>query len=308
MVKRGADNIRQILMDKLPAIKDVQTKYLTAERAVKLACLSLTKTPGLADCSPLTVFEAVVTAVQLGLEIGGPLQHCHLVPYGKVCTLLLGYRGLINLARRSGDITTIEARLVYANEHFDVSYGTDAVIRHIPDFTVERPDTEIVAAYSVATLKDGGKQFEIMTRQEIMKIRNRGKVWNSDFGEMCRKTPTRRLCKYLPMTAELAHALSIEDEIERNTAEHVPVRSERSTVALNQLPDEPDDAPAPDLESVVEAARAPARPGVEAGAASIVEGQLQDSVAKESKERGRKRSTTSVGDADAKPPQDMFAQ
>ncbi|KKK49066.1 hypothetical protein LCGC14_3138830, partial [marine sediment metagenome] len=132
----------------------------------------------------------------------------------KECQLIIGYRGLIDLARRSGEVSKIETRLVYQSDVFEVDYGAVRPLVHRPDYkTLDRG--EWYAVWALATFKDGTVQLEVMTRDEVEKIRNRSKAtgyspWKSDYGEMSRKTVVRRLCKYLPLSPELAAATLLQ--------------------------------------------------------------------------------------------------
>lgn len=206
------------------AMERVLPKYLTVDRMIGLAMLAVTQQPKLLECRPQSVLQAIMQAAQLGLEVNGPLGHAYLVPYANICQLIPGYRGLIYLAKRSGAIAAGEARLVYEGETFDVEYGTDPKIVHRPRWDIERIDDAIVAAYFVARLPDGTRQFEVMSRAEIERIRQRSRAkdegpWKTDFGEMARKTPTRRGLKYLPISnpeegRKLAMALELDNRFE----------------------------------------------------------------------------------------------
>jgi len=211
------------------AMERVLPKYLTVDRMIGLAMLAVTQQPKLLECRPQSVLQSIMQAAQLGLEVNGPLGHAYLVPYntrehGMLCQLIPGYRGLIYLAKNSGAIAAGEARLVYEGELFDVDYGTEPRILHKPRFDIERTDNRIVAAYFVARLPDGERQFEVMSRDEIERIRSRSKAkdggpWSTDFGEMARKTATRRGLKYLPISnpeegRKLAMALELDNRFE----------------------------------------------------------------------------------------------
>jgi recombination protein RecT len=163
-------------------------------------------------------------SAELGLEAGSALGHAYLVPYKTECTLIIGYRGLLELARRSGQIKQLSAHPVYEHDAFEVRFGTSETIDHHPLLAGERG--EIIAAYAVAHLADGSVQSEVMTRAEIDAIRSRSRAgqsgpWVTDYAEMSRKTVLRRLCKYLPASTTIARALEVEDH---GTADDVPVQ------------------------------------------------------------------------------------
>lgn len=146
--------------------------------------------------------------------------------------IILGFQGLLELARRSGQIETIAARAVYANDPFDITYGIDDSIAHKPTLAGSRGD--FIGAYAVAKLKGGGYQFEWMTAAEIYAVRDasqgyqaavaagikykrppRGNPWIEHFEPMARKTLIRRICKYLPISVELASAVELDEKHDR---------------------------------------------------------------------------------------------
>lgn len=201
----------------IESMRAVLPKHLTPERMLKMAMVSASRTPKLYSCTRTSVLESIMQASELGLDISGTLGSAWLIPYGNVCRLIPGYRGLIDLATRSGQVLMIEARVVHQRDRFDIEYGTNAHIMHIPSLADHVG--EISGAYAVATRDNGVKQFEWMSKQQVDGIRAQSKAandgpWISHYDEMARKTAVRRLCKYLPISAELGRALSIEDDAE----------------------------------------------------------------------------------------------
>lgn len=207
----------------MPSMKAVATKHMTPERLAKLAAVSAGRNPLLVQCfedSPQTVLRCFLTASQLGLEPDSPLGLCYLVPFKNKfekyeAQFIIGYRGLISLARRSGEIISIESRVVHEKDAFDCVYGLEAKLEHKP--SMDADPGKLVAAYAIAKLRDGGVQYEIMFKSEIEKIRARSKAgnskyspWATDYEEMARKTVVRRLCKYLPISVETAQAMEAE--------------------------------------------------------------------------------------------------
>jgi recombination protein RecT len=191
---------------------------------IRIALTELRKTPRLQQCDPMSFMGAIVQACQLGLEPGGALGHCYLIPYGKECQLQLGYRGMVDLARRSGNIVSISARCVYEGDHFGFELGTEEFITHTPKFS----STNITHVYAVAKLKDGGTQFEIMSIGEINHLRDtysagykrdpKGSPWLTAPDEMAKKTVVRRLFKMLPTSIEIREAIQLDDDEEQHNA------------------------------------------------------------------------------------------
>ena len=212
-------------------INKVATRHLTAEKLMRLVTGEVKKTPALAKCSVASVMRCVMEAARLGLQPGGALGQFYIVPYGAEATPIVGYRGLITLARRSGKIRRLEARVVYEADTFEVRFGTDPGLTHIPSMKAERGD--IVAAYMVVQMEGESIQVEVMTREDILAIRDRSRAskngpWVTDFAEMCRKTVVRRGCKYLPMDTEEAEPLARAMELDADDFEPmVPTLPER---------------------------------------------------------------------------------
>lgn len=193
-------------------------KHLTTERMTRIALTELRKTPKLAECEPMSFIAAIMQASQLGLE-PGILGSCYLIPFYNSkkgiyeCTFMPGYRGFLDLARRSGQISTLVARPVYANDVFEYEFGLKENIIHKPDI---QNRTELVAVYAVALLKDGGHQFEIMSKKEVDAVREKSQgknagPWTEYYDEMARKTVLRRLFKWLPCSIEMQKAVMLDE-------------------------------------------------------------------------------------------------
>jgi recombination protein RecT len=138
----------------------------------------------------------------LGIEPDNRMAY--LIPYGNQCTLIIGYKALVALARRSGEISDIHADIVCANDVFEYSFGSEGKLIHKPKLGDRG---EVIAAYSFAKLKDGSSSYEVMDLDEVNAIKNRSKAgksgpWVSDFAEMAKKTVFRRHSKWLPVSSE----------------------------------------------------------------------------------------------------------
>lgn len=226
VARRGnsMDTFKQLFDKAKPSLAMVAPKHITPDRMIKVALVAISRTPKLMECSPESILKSFMQAGELGLDVGGALGHAYLVPFYNnqakrmEAQFIVGYRGLIDLARRSGQIDSIEARVVYERDFFDCDYGLDPKLIHRPCMTGDRG--KIIAAYAVARIKGCDRpQLELMTIDEIQAIRARSKAgnsgpWVSDFSEMSRKTVVRRLCKYLPLSVEMAQALDVTDTVE----------------------------------------------------------------------------------------------
>ena len=194
---------------------------LTPERFVRVVQTAIRTTKNLADCTPQSVMGAVMTAAQLGLELNTPLGHAYLIPFRNKrgyfeCQLIIGYKGYIDLARRSGNIESITARVVHENDEFEVAYGIDDKLIHVPEMHGERGAAW--AYYGVAKYQGGGYNFIVLTRDDVEKIRARSKAkdngpWVTDFDAMACKSCIRQLVKFLPLSVELAQAAAADGAI-----------------------------------------------------------------------------------------------
>lgn len=186
-------------------------KHITPERMIRVALTALLKTPKLADCTPASVTQCLLQCSQFGLEPDG--RRAHLIPYGNVATLIIDYKGLAELAMRSGAVANIHADVVCENDVFDYDRGN--LTAHKIDF--RQPRGDVFAAYALVRFKDGTEKAEVMTRDEVEAIRKRSRSgtsgpWVTDWNEMAKKTVFRRLAKWLPMSAEFRDAVDVEDE------------------------------------------------------------------------------------------------
>ena len=255
--------IAALLLD--PSVKQQMAlalpKHVTADRLARIALTEVRKNPKLMRCDQASFLGAVMQCAALGLEPGGALGHCYLLPFEKrekvggqwktVRTdvqFILGYRGMIDLARRSGQIVSLEARAVYAKDKFEVELGLDSNIVHKPAWE-EADRGQLTFVYAVAKLVGGGVQFDVMSRAEIEKVRARSKAkdngpWVTDFDQMSVKTVVRRLFKYLPVSIEIQRAVGLDEQAELGLPQDTPLLLEQNGPALTAM--DPDAAGAGD--------------------------------------------------------------
>jgi recombination protein RecT len=198
-----------------PTIASVLPEYVKPERMIALTLTAATKNPKLFDCSMESVALALIQVAQWDLEIG---TTAHLVPFGNTCTAIADWKGLVKLMIRSGHVKDVKARAVYKNEHFRVIEGLRADLEHVPSYDATARG-ELMAFYAVAFLARGGGTFEVMTTDDVNKIRARANsknsdAWNNHYVEMGKKTAIRRLAKRMPQTPALTSAISIEDRLD----------------------------------------------------------------------------------------------
>lgn len=216
------NGIADMLKHAWPCIQAVMPKHMSSERMYQIALSAINTTPKLAECSPATILSCVMKCSALGLEpsaVDG-LGRAYILPYrskqGMQAQLILGYKGMIALARRSGEIKDISARAVYEGDEFDYSFGLDEHLSHKPAAREHKDGEKPTHVYMVAHFKDGGHYMDVMTFQEVEAIRKRSKAanngpWVTDYEAMAKKTVIRRAFPYLPVSVE-AQSAAASDE------------------------------------------------------------------------------------------------
>ena len=206
------------------AVRKALPRHLTPDRFVRVAVTAMTRTPKLAQCDQASFFGALLTLSQLGLEPDG--RRAHLIPFENrkrgvtECQLIVDWKGLAELAMRSGIVANLHADVVRRGDVFEYSAGK--LTRHVPHFLrvdAEKPAEagEIFAAYAVAEFKDGTSKADVLSVAEVEAVRNRSRAgqsgpWVTDWNEMAKKTAFRRLSKWLPLSPEFRDALEADDE------------------------------------------------------------------------------------------------
>lgn len=218
LAPKGLPQMRACLEAMKGEIARALPKHVSPERMLRVAQTAMQTVPKLAECTTLSVVGAIVVASQLGLELGGPLGQAYLVPFKPkdgpmVATLIPGYRGMIDLARRSGSVSVIDAVAVHKLDRFRVVLGVNPTIEHEPYMGDADPGA-FRAVYARCLMRDGTTQFVYMTAREVESVRRRSKSgatgpWSTDFAEMAKKTAIRRLWKVLPVSVEKAMAKAI---------------------------------------------------------------------------------------------------
>ena len=179
-------------------------KHINSDRFVRIAITTIRQNPKLAQCNQESLLGALMISAQLGLE-PGVLGQCYLIPYGRECQFQIGYKGMIELLRRSGQLKDIYAYSVYENDEFEMTYGLNRDLKHKPNL---QDRGNFIGCYCVAVLKDDARAFEYMTKEEIeahgkkfSKTYGNG-PWKTDFEAMAHKTVVKRMLKWLPLSVE----------------------------------------------------------------------------------------------------------
>ncbi len=212
---KEAKTILDLIERQKPALEAVVGKTIGTERFVRTVLTELRRTPKLYDCEPASVLGAMMLAAQLDLE-PGPLGHVYLVPFKSECTFVLGYKGMIALAYRSGQVKRVSAGTVREGDAFDFRLGTRAFLDHTPSGPPGERD--VTHYYALAELTTGGKPFNVLYPEDVEKTRKRSpngsspySPWTTDYDAMARKTAVRRLAPMIPQAPALAQALEADE-------------------------------------------------------------------------------------------------
>jgi recombination protein RecT len=219
--------LKKLLEDHKDSIQMALPRHMTPERMIRVALTAASSTWGLMECSPVSIAACVVQSSILGLEPSSVLGEAYLVPFWnsktkrKECQLIPGYMGLVKLARNSGEVSMIDAQIVYQNDDFDFEKGSETQWRHKWPKTGARGRK--IGVWAGYVLKDGSKNFEYWSIEQIHEHRDKfskgaydreGKLtgaWLDAPDWMEKKTVIRQVIKLMPKSVEMATALSLEE-------------------------------------------------------------------------------------------------
>ena len=203
-------------------IKRALPSVITPERFSRMVLTALSSTPKLQQCTPQSFLGAMMTAAQLGVEPNTALGQAYLLPYDNrkkgvtECQFQLGYKGLIDLAYRSGEVSIIQAHEVYENDDFDYELGMEPRLRHIP---ARANRGKVICYYAMFKTKDGGYGFDVMSIEDVQahakkysKAYGSG-PWQTNFDEMAKKTVLKKVLKYAPLKSDFVRAAAQDESI-----------------------------------------------------------------------------------------------
>lgn len=178
-------------------------------REVNFAAQAMLNNPFLIVCAkknPQHLIEAIKNVALTGLTLNPELRLAYLVPYKGVIKFQSSYMGKLDIIMRTGVVKRMYADLVYSNDIFEMSKGSGAHLRHVPDPFGERG--ELRGGYFYAELANGGEVYDAMPLARIKEIMGRSESvkakktspWSTDFTEMARKTILSWGFKFLPKT------------------------------------------------------------------------------------------------------------
>lgn len=206
-----------------PEIARALPAQIGPERFQRICMTALTANPKLGECTPASFIGAVMNAAQLGLEPNTPLGQAYLIPYKNKGVMEVqfqcGYKGLIQLARRSGEISMLQAQTVYENDEFEYELGLDPKLKHVP---AKGNRGKAVAYYAFYKTKSGDYSFEVAYKDEVDAFARKysqsyakgySTPWKTNFDEMAKKTLLKQVLKYAPMSTEVASQIQTDSTI-----------------------------------------------------------------------------------------------
>ena len=209
-------------------IKKALPSVITPERFTRMTLSAISTNPKLASCTPASFLGAMMSAAQLGLEPNTPLGQAYLIPYKNrgvdEVQFQLGYKGLIDLAYRSGEVELVQAHIVYENDTFECEYGLEPKLVHKP---ADSDRGEPIKVYAMFKTKSGGYGFEVMSMDDVRRhaekysqaYKSGFSPWRTNFEEMAKKTVLKRVLKYAPLKSDFVKAVVQDESIKNEISE-----------------------------------------------------------------------------------------
>ena len=213
-------NETQISDQIIPAIKEKELELISLLpdhidlKRFKISVINeVTKNPKLLECSKRSLQNAFISASYFGLEPNSVTGSSYIVPYNKEATLVVGYKGLIDLVTRAGVCDSVDAKVVYEKDLFIPKAGTNPSLEH--ELYVEKGEQDsrgdMIGVYAVAFLgPNKAPKFEYIPKSELLKIKRESRAgsnqyapWNKHFEAMCKKTAIKRVIQTLPKNANV---------------------------------------------------------------------------------------------------------
>lgn len=237
------DDVRKMEKQFALALPD----HVSPEKFVRVVVTAIQSNPDLKNADRMSVLAAALKCAQDGLMPDG--KEAALVTYGNKAQYLPMIAGVLTKVRRSGELRTISAHIVYENDTFTYTLGDAEKIEHQPLLDGSRGKP--IAAYAIAHTKDGGIYREVMSIEQITQVRNVSRAknngpWVQWWDEMARKTVLRRLAKRLPMSTDLQQVFQRDDD-------HYDLRAAEGQAKLRRLHADFDEPETPTLTQVEDA-------------------------------------------------------
>lgn len=209
-------------------IEKALPSVITPERFTRIALTAYSRNEKLQECTAESFLGSMMQAAQLGVEPNTPLGQAYLIPYRNKGMMevqfQLGYRGMIDLAYRSGEVQNIQAHEVYENDTFEYELGLNPKLRHVPAL---KDRGNVILYYAVFKLTNGGVGFEVMSKEDVEAFaKKKSKTygtgpWQSDFDAMAKKTLVKRLLKFAPLKSDFVRAVTADETIKSGISENM---------------------------------------------------------------------------------------
>ena len=247
----GGKTIKSYVKSMESGIKAALPSVMTPERFTRMVLTALSSTPELNDCTPQSFLGAMMSAAQLGLEPNTPLGQAYLIPYWNTkkgtreAQFQIGYKGLIDLAYRSGEVELVQAQCVYANDSFECRFGLEPKLEHVP---ADGERGELVKVYALFKTKSGGFGFEVMSVEDIKEHAKKYSQsfsksyspWKTNFEEMAKKTVLKKCLKYAPLKSDFARGITADETIKTEISDDmyaIPAQEYYEAEAVDVNPD-----------------------------------------------------------------------
>ena len=223
--KKKPQTMKDYVNVMMPEIKKALPNTITLERFTRIVLSAISNNKELQACTPQSFLASMMNSAQLGLEPNTPLGQAYLIPYKNHGTLeaqfQIGYKGLSDLAYRSGQVKTIYAEAVYENDEFEYELGLNPKLVHKPAIK-DRGD--VIYYYAVFKLTNGGEGFTVMSKDDIERHKNRFSKaanagfspWSTNYDEMAKKTVIKKVLKYAPLSTDIQSQIAQDETIKRD--------------------------------------------------------------------------------------------
>lgn len=235
--KKTPQTMKDYVTVMMPEIKKALPNTITPERFSRIVLSAISNNKQLQQCTPNSFLAGMMNAAQLGLEPNTPLGQAYLIPYRNKGTLeaqfQIGYKGLIDLAYRSGQVKTIYAEEVYENDEFEYELGLNPKLVHKP---AVKNRGDVIYYYAVFKLVNGGEGFTVMSIDDVKRHMNRFSKaanagfspWQTNFDEMAKKTVIKKVLKYAPLSTDIMRKIAEDETIKTDMAQDMSLVSDET--------------------------------------------------------------------------------
>lgn len=215
--KEHIEDVRTTFKKMIGPLASVIPRGASIERLIGIALTACQNKPELLTCDRRSLLAAIIESIHLNLELNPIMGQAYLVPRKGKVVLTPGYKGLLDLARRSDMVLSVGVGAVYAGDDFEFSDGTAPFIRHKKSL---EKGTDLLWAWSRAEIRGAvHPSMSVLPKWFVEDIRARSAMkdsgpWKTDYAAMAIKTSVKQLSKVLPASVELRRAVALDDQAE----------------------------------------------------------------------------------------------